>query len=98
MPTLRCSIVALASVWASTLFAAETFSLTEDTSSGRTYEVSAEVTGDGTFQFQAPEQGAAPVEHPVTLKAEFRYAERPLPPAGRHEAAYRSLREYEQAD
>lgn len=98
MPTLRISLVALASFLCAPLVAAETFTLTEDASSGRTFVVTAAITGDGTFSFQPPELGAKPVEHPVVLKADFRYAERPLPPAGRDEAAFRALRDYERAD
>lgn len=98
MPTLRSSLVALATILSAPLAAAETFSLVEDPSSGRTFAVSAEVTADGTFSFQPPEQGGKPVEHPVVLKGDFRYVERRLPAAGRDEAAWRSLREYEQAD
>ncbi len=98
MPTLRFLVVALTILAAGPLGAAETFSLVEDASSGRTFAVSAEITGEGTFEFQPPEQGTKAVEHPVALKASFDYAERRLAAAGRDESAYRSIREYGEAD
>lgn len=97
MRTLRLSLAVLAGLTYAPLAAAETFPLIEDAASGRTFSVAADVTADGTFEFQSPEQGAKPVEHPVTMKAGFKFVERRLPPAGRDEAAFRTLRLYEQA-
>ncbi|HEX6985652.1 MAG TPA: hypothetical protein VF170_09755 [Planctomycetaceae bacterium] len=97
MPILRSLTLLALGLAAAPLSAAETFSLREDPSAGATRSVVADVTGEGTFEFQPPEREAKPVTHPVTLKGSFRFAERRLPPAGRDEAAFRALRRFQEA-
>ena len=92
-----CFAAVIALVAAAPLSAAETFLLTGTSNSGTTWLVVNEVTGKGTFEFQQGTGSDKPASHPIELTATFRHTERRLPSAGRDEAAYRSLRNYEVA-
>ena len=92
------AVVLLATAFARPAKSAETFNLAEDAAAGRTWSVSADVTADGTFEFQAGPGSEKPTTHPVKLAATYRYAERRLPAAGRDADAYRAVRIYQTAE
>ncbi len=77
--------------------AADRYLLAEDSASTTTWKVELRVAGDGTLEFQPAVGSAKPVTHSIRLDAAFDFIERRLEAAGRDEAAWRALRQYETA-
>lgn len=84
-------------LWLPPSTAAEAFRLTDHAGSRDSWLTTVNVTGKGTFEFEASEAEAKPLSHPVTVQATYRWSERRLPSAGRDEAAFRAIRIYRDA-
>lgn len=97
MQTFRSVIAFAVACSGAVSLAAEKFLLTEDSSSDviRAYE--SRITGEGTLEFHPGPNADQPVTHPIKMVAAFRFAERRLPAAGRDDAAWRSIRQYDEA-
>jgi len=74
---------------------AESYSLKEPLSDGRTYQVQVSVQGKGTLE--TPTQEKTALEMPLEVQASAAFYERRLASAGRDERAWRSLRKYDNA-
>lgn len=76
---------------------ADGFRLTDNAGSRETWSTTIDVSGEGTFEFQAASPEAKPLSHPVSIRATYRWNGRRLPSAGRDEAAFRAIRIYREA-